>query len=154
MRGKGSENWWSSDLWFVNCPRLPLTSCTHRRLQVHRKLMIVWGKWGKPSSHQKRLVFWKLKKKGNLRREFCIFWLGLLPGKFPSVGVPRCCRLGQDLNMFFNPCLFGEMSISLLFQTRPEHMFFITLVCSARCLYHFRIGIWFASWDKTWTCFL
>ena len=67
----------------------------------------------KPISHQKRLVFWKLKKKGNLRREFCIFRLGLLPGQFPSVGAPRCCGLGQNLNIFF-----------------------LTLVCLAGCVHH------------------
>ena len=82
-----------------------------RRIFLHIKSERESESEEKLSSHQMRLVFWKLKKKGNLRREFCIFRLGLLPGQFPSVGAARCCGLGQDLNMFFKSHLFGKMSI-------------------------------------------
>ena len=121
---EGLRNWWSSDLWFVNCPRLPLTSWAHRRLQVHRKLMIVWGKWGKPSSHHKRLVFWKLKKKETCAESFVFFGLDCCRVSFPVLVRPDAAGWDKTWTCF------------------------LTLVCSARCLYHFRIEIWFASWTQ------
>ena len=76
----------------------------------------------KLSSHSMRLVILKLKE-GKPAQRVLYFSAWTVVGSISQCWCGQMLRVATRPEHFFKPCLFGKMRISLLFGTRPEHIF-------------------------------